>query len=226
MAQQEFLIVLLYLLTLEFKAAKLFQRQTNIFRFWWLITSFPKAYIFIPTGKRSPRAAVIGPGAFWLSADYLFLDAKKYLSIYSVGLGRSFGGRPDIMMSPSDTGPPPSCPLRATPRGCHRASLPWLNLSYWKENKWHTSRLLPTAAVLLARVGAEDLPKKLLEKYHSCKGKGGGGHRPGGSSPIPHLTAAPVYYILVFGQLWENDWRVSFYYNIHHFINLIFCDIL
>lgn len=55
---------------------------------------------------------------------------------------------------------------------------------------------------------------------------GGGDDRPGGSSPIPHLTAAPIYYILVFGQLWENDWRVSFYYNIHHFINLIFCDIL
>ena len=29
-------------------------------------------------------------------------------------------------------------------------------------------------ALLLARVGAEDLPKKHLEKYHSCEGKGAG----------------------------------------------------
>lgn len=199
----------------------------NIFRFWWLITSFPKAYIFIPMGKRSLRAAVIGPGAFWLSADYLLLDAKKYLSICSVGLGRSFCGRPDIMMSPSDTGHPPSCPLRATLRGCHRASLPWLNLSYWKENKLHTSHLLPTAAApqfSSQGLALRTCQKSILKSTMAVRGKGLTGQ--GGSSPIPHPTAAPIYYILVFSQLWGNNWRVSFPYNIHHFINLIFCDIL
>lgn len=147
----------------------------NIFRFWWRITSFPKAYIFIPTAKRSLRAAVIGPGAFWLSADYLFLDAKKYLPICSVGLRRSFGGRRDITRSPSDTRPPPSCPLRAAPRGCHGASLPWRNLSYWKENKWRMSSLLPTAAA--PRFSSQGLvprtcQKSIWKSTTAARGKG------------------------------------------------------
>ena len=190
MAQQEFLIVSFYLLTLEFKAAKLFQRQMNIFRFWWLITSFPKAYLFIPTGKRSLRAAVIGPRAFWLSADYLFLDAKKYLSICSVGLGRSFDGRPDIMMSPADTGPPPLCPLRATLRGCHRASLPWLKLSYRKENKWHTSLLLPTtAAPWFSSQGLMlgTCQKCILKSTTAARGKGLRGWGEAALSPTKRL---------------------------------------
>lgn len=78
-------------------------------------------------------------------------------------LRRRFGGRPDLMMSPSEpTGPPPSCPLRATPRGCHGASLPWPNLSYCKENKWHTSRLLPTAAA--PRFSSQGLALRICQK--------------------------------------------------------------
>jgi len=53
--------------------------------------------------------------------------------------------------------------------------------------------------VLLTRADAGDLPKVHLEKYHSCKGKGVEGL--GGSSPIPHQTAAPIYYILIFSQV-------------------------
>lgn len=190
--------------------------------FWWLIASFPKAYIFIPMGKRSLRAAVIGPEVFGLSADYLFLDAKKYLSICSAGLGRSFGGRPDIMTSSSYTRPAPSRPLRATPRGCHTAPLPWLNLSYWKENKWHSNCLLPTSAA--SWFSSQGLALRTCQK--SVRKSTTGADGPGGSSPVSHLTAAPIYYILVFGQLGEKGWRVSFHYNIHHLINLIFCDIL
>lgn len=110
-------------------------------------------------------------------------------------------------------GPPPACPLRATPRGCHRASLPWLNL-YYEENKWHTSHLLTNAAALW--LSSQGLALQTCQKGISE------------SSPIPDpITTPDLLHLSLWSSLrkWMNSefplLHTSFYqpYFLWYFVN-------